>query len=145
MRITALLSLLLISNLASANTPSDLADLKKSYEKCFQHASRASEMNRCAEEGYQKADALLNSVYGKAVSSLSHAARKDPGAAEVLRRLKRSQRIWITYRDANCELLSTQSFGDGHDESLSRTGCLVDETMNRIDLIEGVVNDRVLH
>jgi len=53
------------------------------------------EMNICARQGYEVADAKLNAVYRDAMEFARRA-----GIAEQLRT---AQRAWIPYRDAACE------------------------------------------
>ena len=52
-----------------------------------------TDMNICAFQDYQQADAKLNAAYRKLVAMLD----KDQ-----LGRLKTAQRAWITFRDAQC-------------------------------------------
>ncbi|AXB06336.1 MULTISPECIES: lysozyme inhibitor LprI family protein [Aeromonas] len=52
-----------------------------------------TDMNICAFQDYQRADAKLNAAYKKRVASLEKAQ---------LERLRTAQRAWIAFRDAQC-------------------------------------------
>jgi len=51
------------------------------------------EMNACAEDAYQKADATLNKLYAGIIKGL------DAGDAG---RLRAAERAWVEFRDAEC-------------------------------------------
>ena len=51
------------------------------------------DMNACADQDFQAADALLNKVYKDASKDLD---------AHALDLLRKAQRAWITFRDAEC-------------------------------------------
>ena len=53
-----------------------------------------AEVNRCADDDFDKADAELNAVYRQALASLAkHGIPREP--------LKAAQRLWIQLRDAD--------------------------------------------
>ncbi|WP_323939547.1 lysozyme inhibitor LprI family protein [Aeromonas caviae] len=52
-----------------------------------------TDMNICAFQDYQRADAKLNAAYKKWIASLEKAQ---------LERLRTAQRAWIAFRDAQC-------------------------------------------
>lgn len=56
-----------------------------------------SEMNKESNNEYKKADIELNNVYQKILSEY----KSD---SIFINRLKKTQRIWITYRDAELEM-----------------------------------------
>lgn len=56
-------------------------------------AGDTTDMNICAFQDYQRADAKLNAAYKKRVASLEKAQ---------LERLRTAQRAWIAFRDAQC-------------------------------------------
>lgn len=55
-----------------------------------------TELNACADLGFRKADAELNSVYRQVLAKLS-------GQPVALARLKDAQRLWVQLRDADLE------------------------------------------
>ncbi|WP_299439364.1 lysozyme inhibitor LprI family protein [uncultured Aquimarina sp.] len=65
------------------------------YLPCFSQTQ--SEMNKDANNEYQKADIELNNVYQKILIEY----KSD---SVFIDRLKKVQRIWISYRDAELEM-----------------------------------------
>lgn len=51
------------------------------------------DMNACADQDFQKADALLNKAYKDATKDM------DAPALDLLRK---AQRAWLAFRDAEC-------------------------------------------
>lgn len=59
----------------------------------FSFGQTQDQMNQKAYDNYQKADKALNASYAKILKEY----KKD---TEFIKNLKKSQKIWITYRDA---------------------------------------------
>jgi uncharacterized protein YecT (DUF1311 family) len=57
------------------------------------HTTVQPDMNACAEDAYQKADAALNKLYAGIIKGL------DAGDAG---RLRAAERAWVAFRDAEC-------------------------------------------
>lgn len=55
------------------------------------HAQSQQEMNAAAAESFKKADKELNEVYAKVLANLDDEAKEN---------LKRAQRAWVAWRDA---------------------------------------------
>ena len=89
------LSILLLTNILQAKDN----DIECNYE------GTQMEMNQCAYQEYQKADKELNSVYKKL-----RKARKDDKL--FLTNLKKAQRAWLKFRDAQLEAVFTCKSGD---------------------------------
>jgi uncharacterized protein YecT (DUF1311 family) len=70
-----------------------LAQTSEQYGKCMSKANTQMAMNACANEEVQRADAELNEIYQKLLSS----ATDQSGAVE---KIKAAERTWIAYRDA---------------------------------------------
>jgi len=89
------------------------------------------EMNFCAEQDWQAADAELNQVYKSVMADMKSMDQTLPpelqGAAETLRD---AQRAWITFRDTNCRLAGYPMRG-GSSEPLLIYGCLRQMTLDR--------------
>jgi uncharacterized protein YecT (DUF1311 family) len=89
------------------------------------------EMNFCAEQDWQAADAELNRVYTSVMADMKAMDQSLPpelkGAAQTLRE---AQRAWITFRDANCRLAGYPMRG-GSAEPLLIYGCLRQMTTDR--------------
>ena len=89
------------------------------------------EMNFCAEQDWQAADAELNRVYTSVMADMTAMDQALPpelqGAAQTLRD---AQRAWITFRDANCRLAGYPMRG-GSAEPLLVYGCFRQMTLDR--------------
>ena len=85
------------------------------------HAMAQQDMNICADRDYQRADAVLNSAYRKAMEGL------DEHNRDLLRT---AQRAWIAFRDAECTYESAPNEG-GSIHPLIYSGCLTALTMAR--------------
>ncbi len=89
------------------------------------------ELNFCAEQDWQAADAELNRVYKATMAAMTAMDRTLPpelqGAATTLRD---AQRAWISFRDKNCTLAGYAMRG-GSAEPLLIYGCLRQMTANR--------------
>lgn len=89
------------------------------------------EMNICAEEEWQAADAELNSTYQEVMAEMKQMDADLPEelqGAEVA--LRDAQRAWISYRDANCTAAGFKMRG-GSAEPLLVYGCLRSLTETR--------------
>jgi uncharacterized protein YecT (DUF1311 family) len=89
------------------------------------------EMNQCAYEDWESADAELNLAYDRAMQLVeewdSYVAVGKSGAAEALRD---AQRAWITFRDKACESEAYAMKG-GTGEAQVRYTCLAQLTEDR--------------
>jgi uncharacterized protein YecT (DUF1311 family) len=62
-----------------------------------------TEMNSCAAQGWEQADARLNDVYAQTLAILQASDAENPVDGDSEEDLLRAaQRAWIAYRDANC-------------------------------------------
>lgn len=83
------------------------------------------DMNMCAEYEYVKADLDLNRVYRDLAGRREE---RDPG------KLRKAQRAWIQWRDANCEYESSDIEG-GSLQPLVTLNCKRRVTRERIEWI----------
>lgn len=102
-------------------------------QTCLDNAKSNMEMKECAGKGYDAADKRLNQVYQEIRAKLNKA--KDPDSKEILKRLTASQRAWVAFRDADCDLAGVSMLG-GTGESLEITGCLAGTTQERVKFLE---------
>ncbi len=130
-----LFSLLILGvmNSASAATPIDTIDAD--YSKCMDSAESTVGYNNCISSAYKAADAELNKVY-KAIKS-QYSTQKDADSKEIVKRLVASERAWIKFRDANCELAGIQMLG-GTGEGPMVGGCLVSTTIDRVHELQSI-------
>lgn len=94
-------------------------------------AMAQQDLNQCAYDEWEAADATLNSVYREAMVLMDLWDRDLPqdevGAADAL---KQAQRAWITFRDKACEAEGYAMKG-GSAEPLLVYGCMRQLTEDR--------------
>lgn len=73
-----------------------------------------NEITTCAYNAYKAEDAKLNTNYKKAMSTLPENVKKS---------LKETQRLWITYKEKHCELM-TLNWEGGTGRGAAKAGCL---------------------
>lgn len=126
--------LVLIASLVTSNA------FASSSDECDKSDGSTIGMKMCASVEFQDADAQLNMVYKEIVQSL----KKDPSddySKETLRRLVKAQKAWIAFRDAECDLQSTEMLG-GTGEGLVALGCLGEMTKKRTDELKAFFSEK---
>lgn len=97
---------------------------------CGESADTAT-MLSCINDELSAADAELNMLYGELVSRLQHWDRtEDASIVGFETRLRKSQRAWITFRDAECALRASVMEG-GSAQPLIEHGCRAALTKER--------------
>ena len=98
------------------------------------------EMNQCAYDGWEAADADLNAAYRRAMALMTQwdadLPRGEQGGAAAL---KEAQRAWITFRDKACEAEGYAMKG-GSAEPLLVYGCMRQLTEDRTGQLNGLVD-----
>ena len=105
------------------------------------------EMNYCAGQDFERADAELNAAYRTAITAAQEAdreyARIDPAGAAAHRSepgeeasLRNAQRAWVTFRDAHCEGESFEARG-GSMQPMLYEGCRATLTRARAAELRG--------
>lgn len=101
-------------------------------DACFSKDLAQAELSACVGGAFTQADRALNVQWGKTRNAL-----KSDSQASAL--LLESQRAWIKYRDAQCELIADANRG-GTMQPTVRTACQTELTQQRTrdlaDLIE---------
>ena len=105
------------------------------------NAVTQQDMNQCAYNDWEAADADLNAAYKRAMALLQHWDADLPQAEQGgAKALKEAQRAWITFRDKACEAEGYAMTG-GSAEPLVVYGCLATLTRQRTQdllyLVEG--------
>ena len=90
-----------------------------------------SEMNRCAQDEYKKADAELNNTYQQVMAKLR---------PEHKPKLKAAQLAWIQFRDAHCDC-EAFTFDGGSMQPLIKYTCLDTETQHRTKQLKSLAED----
>ena len=94
-------------------------------------AQSQSDMNQEAARNAEKADAELNQVYRKLMSSLD---------AEGVKLLKEAQRAWITYRDAEAKRAGDEARG-GSMSPMLYDGAVAALTKERIKRLQSSISE----
>ncbi len=85
------------------------------------NATTQFDLDQCAGQDYQNADAELNRVYTRLMASYD-----EPNKAS----LRQSERDWIKYRDSTCEHETAESVG-GTMHPMLVAECLTEKTKDR--------------
>jgi len=90
-----------------------------------------TDMNICAHQDYEAADAELNAVWKDAMKMAKDLdADQDDALKGAHKDLLDAQRGWIAYRDGNCALAGWDARG-GSMEPMLVSGCLAEMTRQR--------------
>lgn len=92
---------------------------------CNYAADQAS-LNRCADQAFKASDAKLNKTYKALMRQLDAASQQ---------RLKKAQRAWIAYKEAQCAFEAAPSQG-GSVYPMVLSICLEAVTSDQTDLLE---------
>ena len=87
------ISLLALTLLGFAQNTKDRAKGTLQKDPCGAAATQ-SDLNQCAGDEFQKADARLNRIYANLLKQMQGPA---------VEKLKAAERVWIQYRDLHCE------------------------------------------
>jgi uncharacterized protein YecT (DUF1311 family) len=100
------------------------------------NAMTQTEMNICAWQSYQRADAELNEVWKQAADKAKQgdrdAANYD-GPTDAFANLLAAQRAWLTFRDAHCLAENGKRENSGTIWPLLQNSCLEALTQHRTD------------
>jgi uncharacterized protein YecT (DUF1311 family) len=99
-----------------------------SQDKCDRNDDSQQMMNLCAGLDYQAADKRLNATYAGIVGDLR-------GDGKTLGLLRKTQRAWIAFRDAECAYAAADSEG-GSIYPMLVSMCLTKVTNERIRQLE---------
>ncbi len=87
-----------------------------------QNASSQSALNECYGNAYKKSDAELNKIF--------KTLQRRADNADLKKKLVQSQRTWIAFRDAECDM---QTIGGGSISGMAYSICLSDLTAERVN------------
>ena len=90
------------------------------------NAMAQQDMNLCAEQDFNKADAKLNGIYKALIAKLEDKEKSE---------LKAAQRAWLAYRDAECTFTIRANEG-GSIYPMEWSGCLKAQTDIRIKQLQ---------
>ena len=81
------------------------------------------DINQCARKSLDRAEAILNKTYRGLLARLANDGRDFPDFAQARVELIKAQRIWITYREADCTAIYTL-WQSGTIRSLMHLSCM---------------------
>ncbi|RCS22196.1 DUF1311 domain-containing protein [Phyllobacterium salinisoli] len=106
------------------------------------NALTQAEMDSCASQAYEAADAELNKVYKQVVAAMQAKDKAGPQAngdsGSALEALRQAQRAWISYRDRQCELAGLEARG-GTMEPMLVSSCLARLTRSRTKQLKQIL------
>ena len=94
------------------------------------NATTQFDLNQCAEQDWEAADAELNKVYRKLM---------DQSGPEDKEGLRKAERDWIKYRDDSCASETSGSEG-GSIHPMEESNCMADKTRARIRELKQQLN-----
>ncbi len=135
MRMAALMAL----SLLSITVPVKAQDIDVDCD----NASSNVEMTHCGWQEFERADEKLNAIYQEAISHIRATGSDLPaGAEEWEKKLRETQRAWVTFRDLNCDELIRIEWGGGSGTSLATATCRTEMTKSRITTLRERYVDR---
>jgi uncharacterized protein YecT (DUF1311 family) len=97
------------------------AQAQTNYRACMNVAVTTGDMKACQTAGLAEADAWLNAAYRKAMDALP---------VDQQEKLRKSERLWITFRDADCGAFYGKDTGTM--ASIQGGACMLDRSEQRI-------------
>jgi uncharacterized protein YecT (DUF1311 family) len=98
------------------------------------------DMNQCAAEDYRKADAAMNAQWAETRAAMLAWDRATPPSDDngAAKRLLASQRAWLAFRDAACDV-EGYSVEGGSMQPLVISSCLAALTTRRTEELKSLV------
>jgi uncharacterized protein YecT (DUF1311 family) len=99
----ATLMLFSFSTFSFADEPSlDSMSESQIEQYCAAGKGGTPEIEYCANREFKKVDQQLNATYNKVITQLRTDHSTNPSIQSALPELIKAQRIWVTFRDAEC-------------------------------------------
>lgn len=103
-------------------------------------AMAQADLNQCAYQDWEAADAQLNAVYKEVVAAYTQMdVDLPPDLGSGVETLREAQRAWVTFRDKGCEAEGFAMRG-GSAEPLLVYGCMRVITEERIGHLQGMLD-----
>jgi uncharacterized protein YecT (DUF1311 family) len=104
------------------------------------NAQTQADMNQCAAEDYRKADAAMNAQWAETRAAMLAWDKATPPSGDngAAKRLLASQRSWLAYRDAACDVEGYSAEG-GSMQPLLISSCLAELTKRRTEELRSLV------
>jgi len=103
------------------------------------NAQTQADMNQCAADDYRKADAAMNAQWAETRAAMLAWDKASPASDNngAAKRLLASQRAWLAYRDAACDV-EGYSVEGGSMQPLIVSSCLAELTMRRTEELKSL-------
>lgn len=126
----------LLLTIATALLTSTVSFAKKSeVSQCLDNATSNYDMKQCVFDEYGRQDKKLNIEYQELMTSLKKDKSED--GKEIVDRVIKAERAWITLRDTSCAVEGIEML-NGSGEGLIVGGCLGKMTRDRVIYIMGL-------
>ena len=121
MKVLFFISLILMNNMVFAEK------VNSQFDTCMDKAGGVTvNMLNCIGAETQRQDKKLNTMYQNTMKSLTNKRKEE---------LKKTQQLWIKYRDANCDFYADPDGGTM--ASILGANCVMDMTTQRAKELEG--------
>ena len=100
-------------------------------------AMSTHELNFCAEKELQAADAKLNDIYTRVLAHVAANGSEPPYDGKSWQdALRKSQRAWVAFRDADCKDLVPMAWAGGTATTGQVLGCMAAMTEARANQLK---------
>ena len=90
------------------------------------------ELNACEDKALDQADVAMNEVYKKVLAFIAKNGTEKPYDTKSWEEsLRKSQRAWVAFRDADCKDLIPMSWTGGTGTTGAVLGCMTEKTKAR--------------
>lgn len=111
------------------------------YDSCT-NIQVSDQVFYCAKEAFTNHDAEMNKTYKALLADIKNRYASEPGTgAEIIEKIKISQRAWIHFRDANCPvyILDVETGSQVYETSIY--DCESEMTIKRTDELKGILKN----
>lgn len=105
------------------------AHAESKYDACMNGASSTVAMQDCQMAALAEVDTRLNAAYRKAIDALP---------VDQQEKLRKSERLWITFRDADCGVFYGNDTGTM--ATIQGGGCMIERSEQRIQNLAAFSN-----
>ncbi|MBC2774076.1 DUF1311 domain-containing protein [Rhizobium sp. AQ_MP] len=104
------------------------------------NAQTQADMNQCAADDFRQADAAMNAQWAETRAAMLAWDKASPPSDDngAAKRLLASQRAWLAYRDAACDVEGYSAEG-GSMQPLMISSCLAELTKRRTEELKSLV------
>ncbi len=97
------------------------------------------DINACAKQDQERVEVELNRVYQKVMKSLSKPDTDLESHSETKATLRKAQRLWIKFREADCDAVYLQHMS-GTIRTVMHIGCMQSHAEQRIKELQAFMD-----